>query len=174
MRGLINMAKARIYVTTECLYASGNHFGEWLELNNYSNKKEFEIAFRALSQTEEEPKMMILLWQDIPKVLVSTKDISAKVFRLIKAVLAFDKHKNSAFHLWLDRKSPEIFTYKSREILSFFDKAYQGYFPQDEAFGRYYAKEFLAITDPEFDYISFAGQLFDKQFIRLKDYVFRQ
>lgn len=173
MKRLIDITKARIYVTTEKLYASGDHFGEWMELSNYNSKKEFEIAFRRLYQADDDPEIVILLWQDVPRELINIKAISSKIFHLIKAISDFDRHMNRAFHLWLDQKTPNIFEHKAKEIISLFEDTYLGYFPEYEAFGKYYAKEFLAVTSPKFNYVSYARQLLEKQFIRINGYVFK-
>jgi len=168
----IDMARARLYVTTERIYASGDLFGQWMELRGYTDKKAFMAAFRGLYAGEEAPVLKILDRQDVPGCLVSAGDISARVFPLSRYASGLDSFRSGGFHLWLEYHSPGIFTTRSTAIIRLFEDAYQGYFPTDESFGRYYAREFLAITAPGFDYKGFAGQLFPGRFIRIGQYVF--
>lgn len=173
MDRLINMKDARVYVSTEKVYAGGNFFGTWMKLSDYKNKQEFLLAFCSLYSTEKEPALLILYWQDIPKPLVSIHGISSKIFKLISLISGFDHNSNKAFHLWLDHQRPDVFIYKSREIIRLFENSYQGYYGKVDAFGRYYAKEYLAITNPDFDYAFFGRQLLEKQFIQIEGYVFK-
>jgi hypothetical protein len=168
----IDMAHARLYVTTERIYASGDLFGQWMELRGYTDKKAFMAAFRKLYTVEETPVLKILDWQDVPGCLVSAADVSARVFPLSRYASGLDSFRSGAFHLWLEYHSPGIFTSRSAAIIRLFEESYQGYYPTDEAFGRYYAGEFLAITAPGFDYKGFAVQLFPRRFMRLGQYVF--
>lgn len=173
MDRLINMKDARIYVTTEAIYANDEYFGKWMFLSDYESKKEFVTAFRFLHSNEDEPVLLILCWQDIPKPLVSMHGISSKIFKLISLMSGFDNHQSKAFHLWLDQQGPDIFGYKSGEIIRLFENSYQGYYEKAEVFGRYYAKEYLAIANPDFDYALFGRQLLENQFIQIEGYVFK-
>ena len=172
MDRLMNMMDAKVYVSTDYVYACGNFFGKWMQLSDYKNKQEFRSAFCSLYPTEKDPVLLILYWQDIPKPLVSINGISSKIFKLIDLLSGIDSYRNKAFHLWIDRLSPDIFSYKSKEILQLFENSYQGYYETAELFGRYYAKEYLAISSPDFDYAQFGRQLLDGQFIQIDLYVF--
>ncbi|MFC4676548.1 antirestriction protein ArdA [Dysgonomonas termitidis] len=174
MDRLINMMDARIYVSTDYVYNSGNFFGQWMQLCDYKNKQEFRSAFCSLYPSEKEPVLLILYWQDVPKPLICINDISSKIFKLMNLLSGFDSYRNKAFHLWIDRFSPEIFNCKSREIIRLFENSYQGYYEETELFGRYYAKECLAITNPDFDYALFGVQLLEEQFIQIEGYVFKR
>jgi len=48
----------RIYVGTYKKYNEGSLEGDWLDLNDYSDKEEFLIACRELHKDEKEPELM--------------------------------------------------------------------------------------------------------------------
>lgn len=172
LKRLINLMEARVYVSTEHVYAGGDYFGKWMHLADYRNKEEFLSAFRSLYPTEQEPVLLILCRQDIPKELAGTNSLSPKLFKLIRLISGFDANRNRAFHLWLEQGSPGIFSYKSGETVRLFEASYQGYFSKADAFGRYYADEYLAIDNPDFDYAVFGRQLLQEKFIEIGGYVF--
>jgi hypothetical protein len=53
-----------------------------------------------------------------------------------------------------------------------FENSYQGYFTEAETFGRYYANEYLAIDNPDFDYAGFGSRLLHEKFIEIEGYVY--
>lgn len=158
MDRLINMVDARVYVSTEYVYASGNFFGKWMQLSDYKNKEEFISAFCSLYLTEKEPKLLILYWLNVPKPLICINGISSKIFKLISLISGFNRNRNRSFHLWIGQRSPDILCYKSWKIVELFENSYHGYYEKAEVFGRYYAKEYLAITNPGFNYALFGSQ----------------
>lgn len=169
------MARARLYVTTREAYASGDRFGQWMEVCRYRSKQAFMAAFRELHPQEAEPFLLILDWQDIPRCLASGEGVSCRIFRFAGYVSQLDAQRNRAFHLWLEEKYAGLAAYRPSEIIRLFDLSYQGYYPQEGDFGKYYAGEMLAIpvaANPDFDYVRFEQQLLSKRFTRIGEYVF--
>ena len=52
------MCTPKVYVGTYAKYNNGNLFGEWLELDDYSDEDEFLEACRELHSDEEDPELM--------------------------------------------------------------------------------------------------------------------
>lgn len=168
----MDIEKSRLYVTTEKTYASGNLFGHWMELSAYPSKSRFLMAYREMYKGEADPELKILDWQDVPACLVAGNDISGKIFRFIRMIYSFDNHQKQAFNCWLELRSCEICHYMTDEFFHLFKNSYRGYFPAKEDFGKYYAQEYLAIENPDFNYRQFTKQLFDTHFIEFRGYVF--
>lgn len=174
-RRTIDMTHARLYVTTRKAYASGDRFGYWMDVRRYSGRKAFMDAFRELYPQEEEPALLILDWQDLPRRLASKEGVSPRIFRLSGYASALDTQTNRAFHLWLEEMSAGLAACPVRETIRLFEASYRGYYPRAGDFGRHYALEMLAIpaaTNPGFDYIRFEEQLLSGGFTRVGEYVF--
>lgn len=171
----IDMAHARLYVTTRKAYASGDRFGRWMDVRPYSGRKAFMDAFRKLYQQEDDPALLILDWQDVPRTLATKEGVSPRIFRLCGYASQLDAQRNRAFHLWLEEKSARLAACPAGEMIRLFESSYRGYYPQKGDFGRYYAEEMLAIhvpANPGFDYIRFEEQLLSGGFTRIGEYVF--
>lgn len=168
------MSHARLYVTTRKAYASGDRFGRWMDVRRYSGRKAFMDAFRAF-YPQEDPSLLILDWQDIPRFLASKEGVSPRIFRLSGYVSQLDAQRNRAFHLWLEEMFAKPAACPSGEMIRLFEASYRGYYPQAGDFGKYYAGEMLAIhaaSNPGFDYIRFEEQLLSGGFTRIGEYVF--
>ena len=170
----MDIVRARLYVTTKYIYASGNLFGKWMILSDYSNIDEFDAAFKHLYKDDDlNPELELLAWQDVPAcLLIEKRTVSAKIFKFIRIVSTFDKYHKRAFHVWLELMSRQIPMYTDNEFISSFNRTYRGYFHRKEDFGRHYAYDKLGINNPDFNYEQFTKQLFEDRFIHANGFVF--
>jgi antirestriction protein len=72
----------RIYVGTYAKYNSGSIAGAWLDLEDYSDKEDFETACRELHKDEEDPEFMFQDFEGIPEGMVSESHIDEEAFEL--------------------------------------------------------------------------------------------
>lgn len=70
----------RIYVGTYHKYNSGSIAGAWLDLEDYSDREEFDAACRELHQDESDPELMFQDWEDIPEGRVSESHLDEGVW----------------------------------------------------------------------------------------------
>jgi antirestriction protein len=62
---------SRVYVGTYAKYNEGNLAGEWLDLEDYTDKDEFIAACLDLHKNETDPEMMFQDWEDVPDGMVT-------------------------------------------------------------------------------------------------------
>lgn len=70
----------RIYVGTYAKYNNGNLSGDWLDVEDYSDKEEFLQACAELHKDEEDPELMFQDWEGIPNGMVSESHVSDELF----------------------------------------------------------------------------------------------
>ena len=64
------MTTPRIYVGTYAKYNNGSIQGEWLDLDDYTDKSDFIQACLELHDDEEDPELMFQDWENIPVALI--------------------------------------------------------------------------------------------------------
>lgn len=74
----------RVYVGTYAKYNSGSIAGDWLDLEDYSDKGEFHEACKALHPDESDPEFMFQDWEEIPKGYISESHIDDNVWEWLK------------------------------------------------------------------------------------------
>lgn len=84
----------RVYVGTYAKYNSGNLFGAWLALDDYSDKEAFFEAAHRLHKGETDPELMFQDWEGIPASMVSECSVSASLWEIMdetnqEAVVAY-------------------------------------------------------------------------------------
>lgn len=156
----------RIYVGTYAKYNSGSIKGEWLNLEDYSDKEEFYEACHQIHKDEEDPEFMFQDWEDIPSSLIGESWVSEKVWEIV------DSSEPEAFKAFLDHFGNEA-TYDD------FEDAYCGEWESFRDFadnladelGYYGAMEKAGLSpnyfdldawarDLEFDYVYESGFVF--------------
>ena len=65
------MTTPRIYVGTYAKYNNGSIQGEWLDLDDYTDKSDFIQACLELHDDEEDPELMFQDWENIPDLFIS-------------------------------------------------------------------------------------------------------
>lgn len=73
----------RIYVGTYAKYNRDSIQGAWLDLEDYSDKGEFEDACKALHPDETDPEFMFQAHEGIPEGMVSESHVDADVWDLV-------------------------------------------------------------------------------------------
>ena len=56
----------KVFVGTYRKYNNGSISGDWLDLEDYSDRDEFYLACAELHSEEEDPELMFQDWEDIP------------------------------------------------------------------------------------------------------------
>ena len=64
------LSAASVYVGTYGKYNNGSLSGAWLDLSDYSDKKEFYEACRKLHKDEEDAEYMFQDWENVPEGLI--------------------------------------------------------------------------------------------------------
>jgi len=77
---------ASIYVGTYKKYNHGDLFGNWLDLENFSDTKEFYAACKKLHADEHDPELMFQDWEGIPDNLISECHLDEDFFDYMEAV----------------------------------------------------------------------------------------
>lgn len=72
----------RVYVGTYAKYNNGNLTGEWLDIEDYADKEDFEAACKELHKDEEDPELMFQDFEGFPDGMISESHISEEAFDL--------------------------------------------------------------------------------------------
>jgi antirestriction protein len=72
----MSTATPRVYVGTYAKYNSGSIKGEWLDLDDYSDKESFLAACAELHKDESDPELMFQDFESVPAGMVSESHIS--------------------------------------------------------------------------------------------------
>lgn len=70
----------RVYVGTYAKYNDGSIEGHWLDLSEYDNLDQFDLACRNLHKDEADPELMFQDWEGIPARLIDESWISPEVW----------------------------------------------------------------------------------------------
>lgn len=97
------LSEAKVYVGTYAKYNNGSLSGAWLDLSDYSDKKEFYEACRELHKDEEDAEYMFQDYENIPEAL-----ISENFFALRDAVEDLSDTEQEAFFVWCNYKSHDL------------------------------------------------------------------
>jgi antirestriction protein len=76
--------QARVYVGTYAKYNEGSIEGEWLNLEDYSDKDAFLDACKELHKDEEDPELMFQDYEGIPKGMISESHIDEAVWEWLE------------------------------------------------------------------------------------------
>ncbi len=114
---------ASIYVGTYRKYNEGSLFGNWLDLENFSDTKEFYAACKKLHADEHDPEFMFQDWEGIPENLISECHLDDNFFDYMEAV--------ETSHL-----DPEVFLAGAALSIPWdkIEQTYQGEWRSDEDF----------------------------------------
>ena len=91
------LSAARVYVGTYAKYNNGSLSGAWLDLSDYSDKKEFYEACRELHKDEEDAEYMFQDWENVPEGLIGESWISENFFAVRDAVEDLGDTEQEAF-----------------------------------------------------------------------------
>ena len=75
---------SKVYVGTHKKYNNASLGGGWLDLTDYSDKKEFIQACLDLHEDEEDPELMFQTWEDIPANFIGESHIDEKVWEWLE------------------------------------------------------------------------------------------
>lgn len=171
-----NISEARIYVGTYAKYNGGSIFGKWLDLSDYSDKKEFYEACRELHKDEQDPEFMFQDWEYIPSDLIGESWLADNIFEIIEAIDGLDDDKKEAFEVWLNHGSHDITTKDITDLISSFEDDFQGVYNDEEDYAYEIVEECYELPEfakTYFDYAEFARDLFMGDYWFEDGYVFR-
>lgn len=89
----------KVYCGTYAKYNNGNLFGEWMNLNDYSDYDEFYKACKELHKDEDDPEFMFQDYEDFPSVYYN-ESFGRKSFDKIKEFAECDNQ--DAFMAYLE------------------------------------------------------------------------
>lgn len=115
----------RIYVGTYHKYNSGSIAGAWLDLEDYSDREEFDAACRELHKDEADPELMFQDWEDIPEGMVSESHVSEDLW----AWLELDEDDRELLHIYREHVNQEGDIEAARD-------AYNGKWDSEEDFAQ--------------------------------------
>lgn len=96
---------SKVYVGTYRKYNEGSLAGDWLDLTDYSSKKDFIEACLELHDDEKDPELMFQDWEDIPADFIGESSIDEKVWEWLE--LSEDDRQTVAIYLEeVDRNAP--------------------------------------------------------------------
>jgi antirestriction protein len=72
--------RTAVYVGTYAKYNNGSIEGQWMNLEEYSDKETFIAACQELHKDEEDPELMFQDWEGIPEGMISECHIDQEVF----------------------------------------------------------------------------------------------
>ncbi len=87
---MINIKEAAVYCGTYRKYNNCSLAGAWLNLADYSDKKQFMKACYELHADEEDPELMFQDYENIPEGLVGESWISEKVWDLMTFTIDYE------------------------------------------------------------------------------------
>ncbi len=123
-----------IYVGTYAKYNNGSLFGEWLELDDYSDVDEFYKACAEKHNDENDAEYMFQDWENIPDEFISESHIKAEFWEYMDIVAS------SCY-------SVEVFNAASNLALPYnmVEELYQGEHDSDENFAQQLAENVCAL-----------------------------
>ena len=74
----------QVYVSTCAKYCNGNPTGKWLNLGDYQDKEDFDLACRLLHKDETDPEFMFRDWEDTLPGSVSESHIDPLIWNYLE------------------------------------------------------------------------------------------
>ena len=90
--------RSAVYVGTYAKYSEGSIEGDWLDLEEYSDKEAFIAACQELHKDEADPELMFQDWEGIPSGMISESHIDEEVF----AWLDLDENEREILSVYRD------------------------------------------------------------------------
>lgn len=94
----------RVYVGTYAKYNAGNLSGEWLYLDDYTDKEDFLEACKKLHEDEADPEFMFQSCEDMPPGMCSEASIEKDAFEFAN----LNEHEQNIWMLAREHLSDEI------------------------------------------------------------------
>jgi len=154
-----------VYVGTYRKYNNGSIAGDWLALNDYSDKEEFYEDCQKLHKDEADPEFMFQDWEDIPDSLIGESWISSEYWEILET--EGDAEAKSAFIAWYGSWNAEAF-----------EESYQGEYESEIEFTRQliddtgYLQEVPDTVAQYFDYEAYSRHLFMSDYCSFNGHVF--
>lgn len=170
-----NLSEARIYVGTYKKYNNGFLAGAWLDLSDYSDKKEFLNACHELHNNESDPEFMFQDWENIPDCLISESYLSEKFFELRDALQELSEDEQNAFFVWCEYKFNDISEKDADLLVSDFKDEYIGDYDSKKDFAFEIIERNEDLSDfarMYFDYEAYARDIFINEYFFDKGHVF--
>lgn len=92
---------AKIYVGTYAKYNSCSIFGEWLDAEDYSDKKEFIDACKELHKDEPAPELMFQDYEGFPSDFYNEGNIDSRLWDWLE----LDESEREIVDVWLSENS---------------------------------------------------------------------
>lgn len=170
-----NLNEARVYVGTYGKYNSGNLCGAWLDLSDYSNKKEFYEACKKLHKDENNPEFMFQDCENVPEGLIDESWLSENFFALRDAVKDLSDTEKEAFFVWCNHNLYDLSEEDADDLVNRFKDFYVGEYDDEEDFAYEIIEECYDLSDfakMYFDYEKFARDLFMGEYYFEDGFVF--
>lgn len=92
---------AKIYVGTYAKYNNGPIFGDWLNVEDYSDKEGFIEACKELHKDEPDPEFMFQDYEGFPEAFYSEIDIDSRLWDWLE----FDENDRKIIAAWLSENT---------------------------------------------------------------------
>lgn len=125
----------KIYVCTYKKYNEGSLFGEWVDLNQFSNSEEFYDYCKELHEDEDDAEFMFHDYEGIPEKFISESHLDDDYWDYQETIN--NCHNPEAMAAYVGEG------YEASD----FDEAYQGEFDSDEKFAEDFAEQVGAIDN---------------------------
>ena len=158
-----DLSEAKVYVGTYRKYNNGSLLGAWLDLSDYSNKKEFYEACKKFHKDENDPEFMLQDWENVPEGLIDESWLSENFFALRDAVKDLSGTEQEAFFVWCNHNLCDLGEKDSYDLVNRFKDSYVGEYDDEEDFAYQIVEECYDLPEfakTYFDYEKFARDLF--------------
>lgn len=171
-----NLSKASIYVGTYAKYNDGSLYGKWLDLSDFSDKKEFYDACHELHNDEVDPEFMFQDWEFIPEDLICESWLSDDFFDIRDALNDLTEDEQEAFFVWCNYGSHDLSKGDITKLISSFQDDFQGKYNDEGDFAYELIQQCYDLPEfalSYFDYEKFARDLFIGDYWFEDGFVFR-
>ena len=179
----------KIYVGSYGMYNNGSLFGKWMDLTEFSDRKEFYNACYEFHRNEFDsdgcrPELMFQDWEYIPDFLISESWLHEDAYKYFEAVAEMSTDRAEAFELYCNSIASWPGSGKDFDaLLEDFNERYQGYFGGNlkgpkTAFAYEYIENigllsgFPKILRSYFDYEAYATGLFLDCYTEYEGHIF--
>lgn len=128
--------EARLYVGTYEKYNNGSIFGKWVDLDKFSDAKEFLNYCKELHHDEEDPEFMFQDFEGFPDCFYS-ESASEKDLQKIFDYLSIDEYDKKILEMYLDATG---YSFDEKSLTNAMD-AYQGQAYSEAEFAEWTAEE---------------------------------
>ena len=120
----MDLAEARVYVTTQHLINSETCDGRWMRLSDYGDITEFYSACSDCFHLENNPAFRYPEWENIPDNFINERWLCPNLFEVMDALERLDETEQNEFQTWCGDHGHDLTSDDPHMLVSYYQNTH--------------------------------------------------